>query len=86
MKEHTIAQDMPSADIFLHMSRIFVSSDIRRIFFFMKHEKKERCFFASGSKNGTYEGFMNHKEIYYNNTYEYLMFGSYKETKAMYKH
>jgi hypothetical protein len=50
MKEHTIAQDMPSADIFSHMSLIYISSDIRRIFFFMKHEKKGMCFFASSSK------------------------------------
>jgi hypothetical protein len=69
MKEHTKAQDMPSAYIFLHRELIFISSDIRRIFFFMKHEKNGRCFFASGSNKGTYEGFMHHKEIYYINTY-----------------
>jgi hypothetical protein len=68
MKEHTKAQDMPSADIFSHKGLIFVSSGIRRIFFFAKHEKKGRCFFVSGSKNGAYEGFMHHKEIYYINT------------------
>jgi hypothetical protein len=50
MKEHTIAQDMPSTDIFMHKRLIFVSNDIRRIFFFVKHEKKGRCFFANGSK------------------------------------
>jgi hypothetical protein len=33
--------------------------------FFMKCEKKGRCFFAYGSKNGTYEDFTRHKEIYY---------------------
>jgi hypothetical protein len=41
---------MPSADIFSHMKLFFVSSDIRRIFFFVKHEKKGRCFFANTSK------------------------------------
>jgi hypothetical protein len=50
MKGNTIAQDMPSADIFSHMKLIFVSSDIRRIFFFVKHKKKGRCFFANSSK------------------------------------
>jgi hypothetical protein len=50
MKENTIAQDMPSADIFSHKKLIFVSSDTRRIFFFVKHEKKGRCFFANISK------------------------------------
>jgi hypothetical protein len=69
MKERIKAHDMPSIDIFSHTGLIFVSSDIRRIFFFMKHEKKGRCFFASGSKNGTYKGFMHHKEIYYINTH-----------------
>jgi hypothetical protein len=43
-------QDMPSIDIFSYMKLIFVSSDIRRIFLFMKHEKKGRCFFANSSK------------------------------------
>jgi hypothetical protein len=33
--------------------------------FFMRREKKGRCFFAYGSKNGTYEDFTPHKEIYY---------------------
>jgi hypothetical protein len=69
MKEHTKAQDMPSADIFSHKRLIFISSDIRRIFFFVNNEKKGSCFFASGSKNGKYEGFMHHKEIYYINTH-----------------
>jgi hypothetical protein len=41
---------MPSADIFLHRKRIFVGSDVRRILFFVKHEKKGRCFFANSSK------------------------------------
>jgi hypothetical protein len=31
----------------------------------MKREKKGRCFFAYGSKNGMYEDFTPHKEIYY---------------------
>jgi hypothetical protein len=67
MKGHTIAQDMPSTDIFSHMKLIFVSSDIRRIFFFVKHEKEGKVFFRQQLKNGTYEGFMHHKEIYYIN-------------------
>jgi hypothetical protein len=50
MKGNTITQDMLSADISLYTKLIFVSSDIRRIFFFAKHEKKERCFFANSSK------------------------------------
>jgi hypothetical protein len=50
MKGNTIAQDMPSADIFSYIKLIFVSSDIRRIFFFAKHEKKGRCVFANNSK------------------------------------
>jgi hypothetical protein len=33
---------------------------------FTKHEKKGRCFFAEGSKNGMCVNFMHHKEIYYN--------------------
>jgi hypothetical protein len=37
------------------------------ISFFMKHEKKGRCFFAEGSKNGMYVSFMHRKEINYNN-------------------
>jgi hypothetical protein len=35
--------------------------------FFTKHEKKGRCFFAEGSKNGMYVNFMHRKEIYYIN-------------------
>jgi hypothetical protein len=50
MKGNTIAQDMPSADISSYTKLIFVSSDIRRIFFFAEHEKKGRCFFANNSK------------------------------------
>jgi hypothetical protein len=64
MKECVVAQSMPSADIFLHRRGIFISSitiqqlwkniqycnDRRGIFFFVKHQKKEMCFFAIGSK------------------------------------
>jgi hypothetical protein len=50
MKGNTKAQDIPSTDIFSHMKLIFVSSDIRIMFFFVKHEKKGRCFFANSSK------------------------------------
>jgi hypothetical protein len=42
----------------------------RRDFFFMKREKKGRRFFAFGSKNGTYEDFTLHKEIYYSMRYK----------------
>jgi hypothetical protein len=49
MKGNTITQDMPLTDIFSYMKLIFVSSDIRRIFFCAKHEKK-RCFFVNSSK------------------------------------
>jgi hypothetical protein len=31
----------------------------------MKREKKGRCFFACRLKNGMYEDFTLHKEIYY---------------------
>jgi hypothetical protein len=83
MKECAVAQDMPSADIFVHRRGIFVSSittqqpwhntqyriDRRGIFFFVKHEKKGRCFFRQRLKNGMYESFMHHKEIGYINTH-----------------
>jgi hypothetical protein len=58
---------MLSADISFYTKLIFVSGDIRRIFFFAKHEKKGMCFFRQQLKNGTYEAFMHHKEIYYIN-------------------
>jgi hypothetical protein len=39
-------------------------------------------FFRQRLKNGMYEGFMHHKEIYYINTHtKNLMFGSYKRQK-----
>jgi hypothetical protein len=41
----------------------------RRTFFFTKHEKKGRYFFAEGSKNGMYANFMHRKEIYYINVH-----------------
>jgi hypothetical protein len=50
MEGNTIAQDMLSVDISLYTKIIFVSSDIKRIFFFAKHEKKGRCFFANSLK------------------------------------
>jgi hypothetical protein len=37
--------------MFLRSEDIFSEA---RIFFFTKHEKKGRCFFAEGSKNGMY--------------------------------
>jgi hypothetical protein len=33
--------------------------------FFMKHEKKGRCFFTEGSKRYVYKSFMHHKEVNY---------------------
>jgi hypothetical protein len=64
MKECVVTQDMPLTHIFLHKEGSFTSSitmqqprknthnriDRGKIFFFVKHEKKGRCFFASGSK------------------------------------
>jgi hypothetical protein len=50
MKGNTLAQDMLSVDISFYTKLIFVRSDIRKIFFFAKHEKKGRCFFANSSK------------------------------------
>jgi hypothetical protein len=41
---------MPSQDISYHIKLIFISSDISRILFFVKHEKKGRYFFANSSK------------------------------------
>jgi hypothetical protein len=46
---------------------IFIRLAIEGASFFTKHEKKERCFFAEGSKNGMCANFMHRKEIYYNN-------------------
>jgi hypothetical protein len=81
MKEYTIAQDMPSADIFSHRRLIFVSSDIRRIFFFVKHEKKGRYFFANSSKPvRTRVSCITKKYITLIYT-KNLMFGSYKRRK-----
>jgi hypothetical protein len=59
MKECVGTQNMPSADILLHKKGIFVSnrgkirtieSTERKSFFFVKHEKKGRYFFANSSK------------------------------------
>jgi hypothetical protein len=88
MEQRAEAQSIPSADKILHTKEIFVDNDIiqklwhrRGDLFFAKHEKKERCFFAKGSKNGMYTNFMHHKEIYYINIHvEYLMFDSYTNT------
>jgi hypothetical protein len=63
-EKHVVAQDMPSADIFLDRRRIFVSSittqqpwhntqywiDRWGIFFFVKHEKKRRCLFSPAAQ------------------------------------
>jgi hypothetical protein len=42
---------------------------LQKGFFFTKHEKKGRCFFVEGSKNGMYANFMHRKEIYYINVH-----------------
>jgi hypothetical protein len=36
-----------------------------QIFFFTKHEKKGRCFFAEGSKTVCIKSFMHRKEVNY---------------------
>jgi hypothetical protein len=55
MKQYVEAQSIPSADIMLHTKETFANNNIiqqlshtRRDFFFAKHEKKGRCFFAEG--------------------------------------
>jgi hypothetical protein len=84
MKECVVAQNMPSADIFIRKTGIFVSRitkqqswqnthcwiDRRETLFFVKHEKKGRRFFTSGSKNGMYKSSMHHKEICYSNIHK----------------
>jgi hypothetical protein len=45
----------------------FIRLAIEGITFFSKHEKKERCFFAEGSKMVCAQNFMHRKEIYYSN-------------------
>jgi hypothetical protein len=58
MEQRAEAQSIPSADKILHTKDIFVDNDIIQKMWqrsgdlsFAKHEKKERCFFAVGSKN-----------------------------------
>jgi hypothetical protein len=68
MKQHTIAQDMPPTDKFLHRKRIFVGSD-KEIFFLREAWQEGMVFFRQQLKNGMYEGFMHHKEVHYVNTY-----------------
>ena len=55
MKQCAEAQSIPSADIMLPTKEFFADNDIiqqlwhrRGDFFFAKHEKKGRCFFAEG--------------------------------------
>jgi hypothetical protein len=50
MKECTVSQHMPSANIWYYTKLTYVNSGIKKILFFAKHEKKGRCFFAKGSK------------------------------------
>jgi hypothetical protein len=52
-------------DIFLQSTYIFLYE--AWILFFMKHEKKGRCFFRKMLKNGMCVNFMHRKEINYNN-------------------
>jgi hypothetical protein len=66
MKRNTTTQVMPLVYIYSYTKLIFVSNGIMRIFFFVTHEKKGRCF-SPKLKNGTYEDFMHRKEIYYIN-------------------
>jgi hypothetical protein len=67
MKECALAQHIPSIDILVNTKLTFINSGIRKILFFAKHEKKGRCSFRQRLKNGMYEDFMHHKEIYYIN-------------------
>jgi hypothetical protein len=73
---------MPSADIFLHkrnlrreyyyatiVAKYALPIDRKGIFFFVKHEKKGRCFFQQ-LKNGMHRSFMHYKEIYYINIHK----------------
>jgi hypothetical protein len=50
MEKNVTTQDVPSTDILYYMKLTFVNNGIRKILFFAKHEKKERCFFAQDSK------------------------------------
>jgi hypothetical protein len=68
-KECAIPQHIPPANISYYTKPTSVNSGIRKKILFAKHEKKGRCFFAKGSKEGTYVDFMHHKEIYYINVH-----------------
>jgi hypothetical protein len=49
--------------------------------------KRRKGVFSPTAQNGMYEYFMHHKEIHYINIHtKNLMSGSYKKTKAIYKH
>jgi hypothetical protein len=50
----------------------------------MKREKKGRCFFAFGLKNGTYDNFTLHKEIYYIMNYTVSIVSLIKTTYKFY--
>jgi hypothetical protein len=50
----------------------------------MKREKKGRCFFAFGLKNGTYDNFTLHKEIYYIMNYTVSIVSRIKTTYKFY--
>jgi hypothetical protein len=82
VKECAEAQSIPSTDIFLHSRGIFISSItiqqpwknmwysiVRRDNFSSWSMKRREGFFRQRLKNGTYEGFMHHKEIYYINVH-----------------
>jgi hypothetical protein len=68
MKRNITAQDMSSADALHCVKLIFISSDIRTIFF-LRSMKEGKVFFCQRLKNGTYESFMHHKEIYHINVH-----------------
>lgn len=50
MEKNVTAQDVPLADILYYMKLTFINSGIRKILFSAKHERRERVFFAKGSK------------------------------------
>jgi hypothetical protein len=84
MKECVVAQNMPSADIFLHRRRIFASSNTiqqswqnthywinrRGTFFFVKHEKKGRCFSPAAQKQFVWKFHASQRNILHQYTHK----------------
>jgi hypothetical protein len=64
-----LSYEVCTFDNAIHMQHLQQESNIIHLLqekkgdFFSKREKKGRCFFAAGSKNGMYEGSTFHKEI-----------------------